>query len=123
MAAAKLNILVEQGADFERKLTFRDSLNALIDLTGNTFEGQIRKKANDPIIVASFTCVVLNQVTNKGEMKISLTNVQTSAIAITVQKFAERKLEKYAYDLERNIGGIKSRILEGIAEISPEVTE
>lgn len=124
MAAGKLNILIEQGADFKRKLIFKDSNNALIDLTGSSFTGQIRKSASDATIIATFSCTVLDQVTNTGEVLIQLSNTQTSAIPVAASKDPEKQLTEYAYDIERTLPSAeKERILEGIASVSPEVTK
>lgn len=122
MAAGKLNILIEQGATFKRKLLFKDSLNAPIDLTGDSFAGQIRKSASDPTIISSFTCTITNAA--QGEVEILLTDAQTSAIPVKASTSPEREVTEYAYDIERTItGGTKQRVLEGVASVSPEVTK
>jgi hypothetical protein len=120
MAAGKLDILIEQGATFKRKLIFKDSNNVAIDITGDTFAGQIRNSPSDDTIVQSFTCTVTNAVA--GEVEILLTDVQTSAIPVKASSRAERDLTNYAYDIERTTAGTKQRVLEGIAQVSPEVT-
>jgi hypothetical protein len=122
MAAGKLNILIEQGATFKRKLVFKDSSNVAIDLTGDSFAGQVRKSASDPTIIATFTCTITNA--SGGEVEISLTDAQTSAIPVETSSSPEREVTEYAYDIERTIsGGTKQRVLEGIASVSPEVTK
>lgn len=122
--SSKYNFTLKQGTDFSIKLTYKDSGGALIDLTGNTFEGQIRKTASDPTIIKSFTFNVLNQVTNKGEVTMSLTNTETSGIFTNPSSAPERVTTKYAYDVERTDSfGKKSRDLEGVVEVSPEVTK
>ena len=126
MSAAKLEFNIEQGATFKRILVFKDSDGVLIDLTGVVLRGQIRKTATDSTIISSFTCVVdPDQITNKGQATISLTATQTSAIAVDPQKFAERKPQKYAYDLEKVESDTVTvvRVLEGIVNVSPEVTK
>lgn len=123
MSAGKADLLIEQGATFERKLVFKDDLGILLDLTGNVFSGQIRKKTDDPIILAQFSFVIANQITNKGEVTIKLTDAQTSAIPVSPQKFADRKIDKYTYDIERAFGLQKNRVIEGFALISPEATK
>lgn len=122
MAAAKYDFTIEQGATFTKTLTIKDSSAALVDLTGQTFRGQIRKVAGGVDLLATFTCVVSDQITNKGEVVISLTATDTSAIPITTQAKAVRKLDVYAYDVERVTGSNVDRILEGEVSISPEVT-
>ncbi len=123
MAAGKLDIYIEQGSSFNYKLTFKDSLGAPIDLTGQTFAGQIRRGAGDPTIIATFTCGILNQITNTGEMTFSLTAAQTSLIPLEPLSEPAKVTTQFAYDLERTLpGGTVERVIEGLATVSPEVT-
>lgn len=121
MSAGKLDLSIEQGATFKRKLIFKDSTNQPINLTGDTFAGQIRASASNPTVIMSFTCTVTNAVA--GEVEITLTDAQTSAIPVKPSTSPEREVTTYAYDIERTIsGGTKQRVLEGLANVSPEVT-
>ena len=123
MPAANQDLTAEQGATFSLLLTIKDSSNVAVDLTGNTYAGQVRKKISDEDPVATFTCTVQNQITNTGELLISLTPAETSAIPMKSQNKQERTLEEYAYDIEATYpDGSKERILEGIFSLSPEVT-
>lgn len=124
MAAASLTLSIDQGATFTRKLIFKDSLGALINLTGQTFTGMIKKSFSDTTALATFTCTVLNQTTNLGEVTVELTSAASSAIPIKIQKPGTRTTEDFIYDIERTYStGVVERILEGIARISPEVTK
>jgi hypothetical protein len=126
MAAGKLDLFIEQGSDFLRKLIFQD--NAVPtpnpeNLTGQTFRGQIRKSISDPTIVVAFTFNILDQVTNKGKVEFSLTNAQTSSIALKAQNVVSREPQEFAYDIERVFTDSRvERVLEGIVFVSPEVT-
>ena len=125
MPAANLDILIEQGANFKRTLKFTDnqSTPVPIDLTGYTYEAKLRKTIDAATPILNFTCTVLNQGTNAGEMTIELSNVQTSAIPVKAQKTQVRVVEPFAYDLEVTYpSGFKERILQGVANVSPEVT-
>lgn len=126
MAAGILDILIEQGANFKRTLKFTDNATPTpnpIDLTGFTYEAKLRKTIDATTSICSFTCTVLNQGTNPGEMTIELSNTQTSAIPMKAQKVQQRTLEPFAYDLEVTYpSGFKERVLQGIANVSPEVT-
>lgn len=123
MSAAKYDMSIDQGADFTLKLTIRDPLGALVDLTGHTFSGQIRKTISDASVVASFSFNVLDQITNTGEVEISLASATSSAIVLPTQKEINRKEVKYPYDVESVDGsGVVVRWLQGIVKISPEVT-
>lgn len=126
MAAAKLNLYLEQGSSFYRKLRFTDNATptpAPINLTGMTFAGKIRKNISDVAEILSFTCTILNQSTNPGEMTITLTAIETAGIVLKKQTVQQRVTEPFCYDLELTYpSGTVERILEGVVNISPEVT-
>ena len=126
MAAYNLNIYIEQGANFLRKLKFTDNASPTpnpIDLTGFVYEAKLRKTIDAQTAILNFTCTVLNQTTNPGEMTIELTASQTSSIPLKAQKVQQRVTEPFAYDLEVTYpSGFKERILQGVADVSPEVT-
>lgn len=122
MAAAKLDIYIEQGSTFKRTLKFKmaDGVTPL-DISGNTFRGQIRQGISDAAIVASFTCTITNGP--GGEVDITLTAAQTSAIELKPQKSPYREPQDFSYDVERVLPDTTvERVLEGLAKISPEVT-
>lgn len=122
MAAAELDIYIEQGSRFFR--TYKFSIGGVaVDLTGFTFRGQIRSTQNSATIIASFVFTILNQGTNPGEVTCSLSDTVTAAIAVPTSTTACRKSAKYIYDMEYvdTLGDVK-RFFQGIAEVSPEVT-
>lgn len=124
MAAAKKDIYIEQGSSFWTKLVFKDSLNVAIDLTGSTFSAKLRKYLSDATETLTFTCALLDQTTNTGEIEVTLTAVQTAAITLKAQKTAERVPEQFCWDIEQTFpSGKVKRILEGVALVSPEVTK
>lgn len=123
MAAGQLNFTIEQGTTFQRKITLKDSLNVPIDLTGRTFRGKIKLVAGDGATAADLTFSLLNQLTNPGEVYMSLTDAQTSAIPVDEQSSAEKVSKDYAYDIEMIVSGEVERILEGVISVSPEVTK
>ena len=123
MPAAKLNLYAEQGATFYRKLTFKDADGNKIDLTGNVYNGQVRKATGDATILATFTCTVLNQVSNKGEVELEISSLDMASLPLKVQKNPERVTEKFAYDVEVTFPSTKKeRVIEGVFEVSPEVS-
>jgi hypothetical protein len=124
MSAVQYDLYIEQGASFLRKLTFKDCDGNLVDLSSYTFRGQIRKYVSSPTIALSFTCTVLSQVTNKGELELSLTAEQTASLVLDQQTSPIRQAQEMCYDLEKVDGstGFVERILEGLISVSPEVT-
>lgn len=124
MSAASLDLTLEQGATFTRKLTFKDQSNAAVDLTGQTFRGSIRRIATDTKVIAQFTFVLSNQTTNTGEVTMSLPAATSAGIKLTAQDSAVRSAELFAYDVERVfLDGSVERVLQGTIAISPEVTK
>lgn len=109
----KTNIVIQKGATFERILKFLDSDNLPIDLTGYTGRGQIRP-TYDSIIFHNFSVVVTNP--SMGEITWSMADSVTEVIDAALAPF-------YVYDVEiEDSSGKVSRILQGRAKISPEVT-
>jgi hypothetical protein len=126
MAAGTLDLNLEQGVDFLRKLIFQDNAVPtpnLEDLTGQSFRGQIRQSISNPAIVVAFTFTILDQTTNRGEVEFSLTNAQTTSIPLRAQNSVTREAQDFAYDIERVFtDGRVERVLQGIVKVSPEVT-
>ena len=108
---AKANIIIDQGADFATSITVSDTDGNILDLTNYTGRGQIRKHYTSSTKV-DFT-IVFGAVRTDGVVNLSLTNVQTAAM----------EAGRYVYDAELiDVDSNVSRMLEGIATITPEVT-
>jgi len=122
--AGKYDMSILQGSDFTLGLTLKDSTGTPIDLTGHTFSGQIRKTASDPVIQASFSFVVLDQITDTGRVDVKLSAANSSAIILEKSKSAVRAITTMTYDIESvDGGGAITRWLEGVVKLSPEVTK
>jgi len=123
MAAANLDILIEQGATFSRTLTIEDSNGAPIDLTGWTFVGKIRALQEDSSAIGTFSFTILNQVTNKGQVTWSMSATNTLALPAVVTKSYQRVNYYSLYDINAtHADGSVERILQGTCQISPEVS-
>lgn len=109
--AAKANIVIDQGADFSTTITVTDASGSVINLTGYTARGQIRKHYTSTTAVnLSFT---FGSPRTEGKLTLSLSNVQTANMAAG----------RYVYDVEIiSASNVISRLVEGIATITPEVT-
>jgi hypothetical protein len=115
MAAAKYNILIEQGATFQLNLLWKDSAGTPIDLSGYTARMQVRRKVDSPTTLLSLT-------TENGG--IALGGI-TGTIAVVAQATATDDISEKigVYDLELVDGsGVVTRLVEGCVTISPEVT-
>jgi hypothetical protein len=109
MAAAEYNITVSQNADFTRAFQLKQS-NVVVDLTGSSFEAKIKKNYNETAST-SFTASVTNATA--GLWEITLTDTQTAALAPGDQ----------VYDvIMTDSAGVKTRLLQGKAYISPGVS-
>jgi len=121
MSAGRINLLIEQGADYERTIRVKDDQGAAVSLASAVIQGQIRKTFSAREVLASFTCAVVSAAS--GEFTIALTAAQTAAIPVNPAIDEHRKNTNYTYDIEVYTAAIgKVRLLEGVAEISPEVT-
>jgi hypothetical protein len=104
------NIYIDQGTTFSLSLVVNDQNGDPKDLSDYTVAAQMRKSYYTNTSI-SFTAAV--SLPEEGEVTISLTAVQTSAI----------KAGRYVYDIEITGEGETLRVLEGIVVINPEVTK
>ncbi len=119
------NYEIAQGSDFELLFTFKDGAGALIDLTGYTFAGKLRRKTQDSTVIASFAFTILDQSqpATKGQVRAKISAATSSAIALDPSENYKRKITYFAYDMERTRpDGNILRFREGSISISPEVT-
>jgi len=104
------NLTVDQGADFSALVDITDSTGNILNLTGYTVAGQIRKNY-DSTSYTAFGATVSNAT--GGTITILLTDAQTRAMTPG----------RYVYDVEISSGGGEvTRVLEGQVEVTPEVT-
>lgn len=113
-----------QGSDYELGVTIKDSTGTLIDLTGHTFTGQVRKTASDLIVQAIFSFEILDQVTDTGRVNIKMDAATSSGITLDKSKSSSRKITTMTYDVESvSVALGTKRWLEGKVNFSPEVTK
>jgi len=107
------DILIRQGTTYSATITLKDDAGNAFNLTGFTVRGQLR------LSIASTTNVAFVGVVTDatgGIITISLDSVVTAALDAP---------SKYFYDVEIFDAAnppIVHRVLEGRAEISPEIT-
>lgn len=113
MATVK-NLVIDQGTTFSLTITVADANGNAIDLDGYTLRAQLRKSYG-ATSYTSFTMEAAEDTTT-GELTISLTDTQTSAL----------KAGRYVYDVEIVApvadDSVVTRVLEGIITVTPEVT-
>lgn len=122
MSAANVTLPIEQGGSLRYQAVLKDANGAPIDLTGWTFRGQIRKLYSASEKICDLT-LELNSPATDGVLWIILTAAQTAAIPVDAASTYRKTKTTYAYDVEAvRPDTTVIRVLEGAAEISPEVT-
>lgn len=117
MTAGALDIVVEQGTTFQKKLTWvDDSVPAVpIDITGYTARMQIREELES-------TGFIIELTTGNGRISLGGANGEIDLL-ISDTDTALLTIECGVYDLELISGaGIVTRIVEGSYKLSLEVT-
>ena len=111
MAATIEDIVIEQGATFEKVATVKDASGTVVNLTGFLGRGQIRDKIGGSLI-ASFTVTITDAV--NGEVTISMLPSTSASLSWD---------GCYVYDIEVYSGvAVVYRILQGRVKLSKEVT-
>lgn len=115
MPAAQYDFIVEQGAEFDRTLTWKDLDGNLIDLTGFTAVLQGRFKKDTPATL--FEMSTANGAIILGGVAATIQLIQTAAQTRLFTFIAA------VYDLElTSSGGKVTRLFEGLFKNSLEVT-
>lgn len=105
----KLNLVVDQGSSFSTTLNLTDDDGGVINLTGYTAAGQLRKHYTSSNSV-SFTITLGGA---NGTVTLAMSSNTTANIAAG----------RYVYDVELtdDVGSV-SRLFEGIVTVTPQVT-
>lgn len=119
MAGTK-DLVIEQGGTFQKTIVLKDGAGVVIDLTGYTGRGQIRRTYRSEAIVASFTFDYT--YLSVGKVTFSLSAAVTEGI--TAGESDSDIRSKYVYDIElvKTADGTVKRVLKGNVYVSPNVT-
>ncbi len=113
MTAQNLDIVIEQGASFNLNITWQDTTGAIVDLTGYTAKMQIRSAYSSSAVILELSDtnggIFLTQ--SSGLIQLLISDTDTSLLPAMVA----------IYDLKLSNNGT-TRLLQGQARISPEVT-
>jgi hypothetical protein len=103
---------MDQGCTFSLTITVaNDSTNAAINIASSSFASQIRKSPFSTNATANLVCTVSDGA--NGVLALSLAAGNTHNI----------KAGRYSYDVVMTTNlGVKTRVLEGIIDVYPEVT-
>jgi len=110
---AKANILIDQGTDYSTTLTVTGDNGTPTNLTDYTAAGQIRKHYSSTTAIADF---VISFSTDRSDGLISATLPRATT--------EDMPAGRYVYDIEITSSGDKrTRLVEGIATVTPQVTK
>jgi hypothetical protein len=113
MAATPINFNIDAGSDFSAELTLTDDNGLPINLTSFSITAKYSKSYTNASKITINTFII-NAVA--GRIKISLTAAQTALMTSP----------RYVYDVmitaPINLGGLKTRVIEGLLYVSQGVT-
>lgn len=113
--AARLDIVIEQGATFRLPCTWKDENGTPVDLSLYTAQMQIREE-----IASSAALISLSSGTGEIELGAALGTILVTIPATTTATFT---WTQGVYDLElTDLTGGVTRLLQGVVIVSPEVT-
>jgi hypothetical protein len=108
---AYVELTIDQGTTFETSISLTNDDQTTINITNYAFQSQIRKSYYSTNPVANITVTIANAAT--GNVKLSMTPANTANV----------KAGRYLYDLiMTDTGGVKTRVIEGIITVTPQVT-
>lgn len=129
MKTLNLGIVLDQGADFSLVIGVFDDTGP-IDITGYAFKSQMRENTaiTDPVSdpVAEFSFQILDQTTNKGQVRWYLPEAASADIVTTIANALEnnRPTTPFIFDVKmKDTAGAISRIVQGIVSVSPQATQ
>lgn len=121
MAKAQTNFDIDQGSDFRFDVELLDVNGDPVDLSAALIIGQVRKKISSRDIDATFTIEPVDLA--QGKFALILSATTTSSLKCDLSNNAFRTITHFAYDVEvHQDDGTITRILEGVLNVSPEVT-
>lgn len=104
------NLVIDQGTTFSSIITLTNQDGTAMNLTGYTVASQFRKSYQSST-ATNFTASIYDAIA--GKVRLQLTPAASSAV----------KAGRYLYDIElTSPTGEKSRALEGLVIITPEIT-
>jgi len=111
--SGKLDITIEQGATFSRLITITDADSIPVDISSDTFRGEVRSSYKSGTVEGAFAFQFQTDGTD-GKVVIRMTDETTTTMTFG---------KNYVYDVEWvKSNGTVVRLLEGTAVVTPEVT-
>jgi hypothetical protein len=112
MAAGAYSFTIEQGATFDRTVTWRDSTGTLVNLTGYTAALVVKDTTGTTVVTPTLTLGGA-----AGTIRVRLTATQTAALEATSGR-------PHSYDLLMTAadGTTKTRLLQGSVGVAVAVS-
>jgi hypothetical protein len=108
---AYVELTIDQGTNFQTSVSLTNDDQTAIDVTNYGFSSQIRKSYYSSNATANLTITVSDAA--NGNVVLSIDAANTANI----------KAGRYLYDLlMTDTGGVKTRVIEGIITVTPQVT-
>jgi hypothetical protein len=126
MSTLNLGLVIDQGADFSLLIQV-DGDCGPTDLTGYSFLGEMRSttEATSPL-VAEFSFAIQDQFLNAGQVLMSLPAATIDEIVTSIANPLQRlrRTTPFVFDVKmEDTNGNITRILQGIANVSPQATQ
>lgn len=111
--SAFVELYIDQGTTFNNIINITDDVtNAVVNISGYTAVSQLRRSHYSANISANITCTITNAA--NGELTMSMTSANTANI----------KAGRYVFDVKlTDTNNTTSRILEGIVNVTPQVSK
>ena len=103
---------IDQGSDFSAVIDLENDNGTPMDLSNTQIYSQFRKSYNSSTAY-NFTCEIIDSI--NGKFALRLPGITSSSI----------RPGRYLYDVEvlNTLANKKSRVVEGIVTINPEITK
>ena len=106
--AQKVNIVIDQGTTFNTSFTFTDDNDDPINFSTYTAASQMRKSYSS---------------TTAHSFTVGLGESGTITLGMSANATSQISAGRYLYDIEvTDANGVRSRLVEGIVTVTPEVT-
>jgi hypothetical protein len=110
--SVKVNLVIEQGADFNQHIELTDENDDLLIVTGYVANASMRKSYQ------AANSIVIGAVLSNGSLDLSMTANNTSNVS-PGRYVWDVKLNKIEEDIVTDV----TRLIEGIVTVTPAVTK
>jgi hypothetical protein len=126
MKTSNIGIVLDKGSDFSLVIKIFNELGP-VDISDYVFKSQMRANT-DPAspVMANFSFDILNQTTNRGQVRWYLPKLDSDALILSVSNSLQscRLTTPFVYDIKmKDASGVISRIIQGIVQVSPDTTQ